>query len=94
MRTDLEAGSFAIGDAWVARVQRDLRNDNRVIAGGWPGTMREARAATHAHFTNADARRQYGVLTSAELELAARITYEHARKRWLSSATTENEGDS
>ena len=93
MREDLVAGSLAVGDAWVARVRRDLRKDNRAPTGGWPGTMREARAATYAHFADADAVRRYGAPTASELELAARTAYDHARKQWLASASVDEEGD-
>lgn len=95
MRDDLQASSLAVGDAWVARVRRDLRKDNRAAAGGWPGTMREARAVTYAHFTAADVIRRYGALSAADLELAARAAYDHARKQWLAYASVdEEEGDS
>jgi len=86
-----ELAAQSIADGWVARVQRDLRVANRALAGGWPGTMREARAVTHAHFYAT--REQHGALEAEELERIARMTYERARKRWLSSAATESESD-
>lgn len=95
MRDELQAGSLAVGDAWVARVRRDLRKDNRAPAGGWPGTMREARAVTYAHFTADDTRQRYGTLSAAEFESVARAAYDHARKEWLRCASAdEEEGDS
>ena len=78
----LEAGSLAVGDAWVEHVQRDLRIDHRPVCGGWPGTLREARALAHAHFATEAGARRYGVLTVEELEVAARATYERARHQW------------
>jgi hypothetical protein len=87
----LEADSLAVGDAWVERVKLDLRRENRQAAGGWPGTMREARARTYAYFTNADATQRYGVLSPTELEHAVRAVYERARGQWLACAQTDEE---
>ena len=82
----LEAGSLDVGDAWVEQIRRDLRADSRRVCGGWPGTLREARALTYAHFANGAAARRYGVLTADELEVAARAAYGRARDRWLEQA--------
>jgi hypothetical protein len=75
----------AIGNAWVASVQNDLRDDSRAAVGGWPGTVREARQRTTAHFVVP--------LTPAALDEAARIVYGHARTRWLATARSEDAGD-
>ncbi len=87
----LQADSLAVGDAWVERVKLDLHRENREAAGGWPGTMREARARTYAYFTNDIAVGRYGVLTRDELEHAVRAVYERARIRWLADAATDEE---
>jgi hypothetical protein len=87
----LEADSLAVGDAWVERVKLDLRKENRQAAGGWPGTMREARARTYAYFTNADVAQRYGVLSPIELEHAVRAVYDRARGQWLACAQTDDE---
>lgn len=82
----LEAGSLAVGDAWVEHVRHDLRTDSRRATGGWPGTLREARARTYAHFATEAGARRYGVLTADELEHAARSAYGRARHQWLEQA--------
>ena len=92
----LEAGSLAVGDAWVERVRDDLRSENRPTAGGWPGTLREARARTYAHFTNEAGMRRYGALSADEV--LVRAVYERARNQWLACAQMdddklEDEGD-
>ena len=87
----LEAYSLAVGDAWVEHVKRDLAADNRAATGGWPGTMREARARTYAHFTNHAALERHGALSRDELEHAVRAVYERARGRWLACARTDDE---
>ena len=90
-REELTVLSLAIGDAWVEHVKLDLRHENREVAGGWPGTMREARARAYAHFTDGAAVERHGVLTRDELEHAVRAVYEHARARWLQSARNDDE---
>ena len=80
-----------IADAWVERVKLDLRRQNRQATGGWPGTMREARARTYAFFTSADAAQQHGVLSATELEHAVRAVYGRARGQWLAYAHTDDE---
>src|SRR5581483_7822439 len=87
----LEADSLAVGDAWVEHVKRALAADNRVASGGWPGTMREARARTYAHFTNHAALQRHGALSHDELEQAVRAVYDRARNRWLACARTDGE---
>lgn len=87
----LDADSRAVGDAWVEHVKVDLAADEREATGGWPGTMREARARTYAHFTNQAALDRYGALSRDELEHAVRAVYERARNRWLACARTDDE---
>ncbi len=82
----LEASSLAVGDAWVEHVRQDLRVESRRVVGGWPGTLREARARTYAFFATAASARRYGVLTPDELELAAHAVYDRARHQWLEQA--------
>jgi hypothetical protein len=91
----LEAGALAVGDAWVERVRHDLRRENRATTGGWPGTLREARAQTYAHFANEAGTRRYGLLSSAELEILVRAVYQRARDTWLACAQMDDddEGD-
>jgi hypothetical protein len=86
-----EADLLRVGSAWVARVQRDLREDNRRTRGGWPGTLREARAHAYAHFGTKAAMRRYGVLTADQLEVAVRAVYKHARDQWLACAQADDE---
>jgi len=78
--------SLHVGDAWVENVRSDLRIDSRRACGGWPGTLREARARTYAHFVSEAGARRYGVLSADDLEVAARAAYGRARNRWLEQA--------
>jgi hypothetical protein len=64
-----------------------LRAEGREVAGGWPGTLSEAR-----HFVRAQlARSGLAVITPDELEQAARATYASARSTWLANAESEDE---
>jgi len=87
----LAADSIAVGDAWVDNVRLDLAADEREATGGWPGTMREARARTYARFTNLDALERYGSLSRNELDDAVRAVYERARARWLACARADDD---
>jgi hypothetical protein len=78
-----------VGDAWVDHVREHLRMDNRATTGGWPGTLREARARTYAHLATV----RHRSVSPDELELATRAVYDRARHRWLASALVDHEGD-
>jgi hypothetical protein len=87
----LERAAHAEGSAWASWWRVELRRQSRVLTGGWPGTLSEARvrvarriavelgAAFHA--------------TREELELAARDAYSVARREWNDSCEPE-EADS
>jgi hypothetical protein len=78
-RTDaLDAESIVVGDAWVETVRSELRESRRRITGGWPGTVREARALTYAHFSA-----RASALSPEDLERVARGAYRRARRQWL-----------
>ena len=83
-REQVASHSQIVGDAWAQRVALDLRREQRTAAGGWPGTMSEARAHASAHFRGKP-------LTAGELEDAARAVYQRARGRWLAYARTDAE---
>ncbi|HEY2366896.1 MAG TPA: hypothetical protein VGH87_10935 [Polyangiaceae bacterium] len=78
------ADSQAVGEAWVEHVRLDLRRDNRRVSGGWPGTMREARALTLAHF---------GALGPEDLERVVHAVYARARRLWLAEAKAADDAE-
>jgi hypothetical protein len=88
----LRERALALGVAWAKSTGEELRRQRRRVTGGWPGTLREARARARAHFTSADAWRACGVLTPEEFETAARLTYACARSEWLTRAMPDLEG--
>jgi hypothetical protein len=83
-RTFLEEGAVAIGKQWVRGCREDLRQQGRPAAGGWPGTLAEARARVSAHFTEELRRRSMVALTYSELDWVAKATYATAKRDWSS----------
>ena len=83
-RALLEEASIATGERWAAGWRDDLRQEGRPAAGGWPGTVAEARARVTAHLGPELHRRKMLALTHEELERAARTAYARARRDWLS----------
>jgi hypothetical protein len=75
-----------LGATWATTVCDTVRKEGRVIAGGWPGTLVEARGRI-GQLVNAElARRGFGALTEAELVQATDSAYAHAKKQWLEVA--------
>jgi hypothetical protein len=71
---------------WTGRWFRTLADDGRPVEGGWPGTLREARACVAADAGRVLEGRAMPALTRDELSRVTRITYEHARRLWRTSA--------
>jgi len=81
----LERLALAAADEWIDWWACELARDDRRMAGGWPGTMREARA----RFVRAAALGNEHVLEAATIDALSRRTYVAARARWLSRAARE-----
>jgi hypothetical protein len=88
-RAELDAATAKIAEAWALRAQRDLKAQGREVAGGWPGTMTEARAVTLAYFASA-AGASLAPLTREELEHAARSANARARAVWRAVAVSDD----
>lgn len=82
-REALELGSTSAGVRWAAHYRDQLHKQGRPAAGGWPGTMNEARVHAAAFFGTELPRRGMGALTYQESEFAARAVYAAARRHWL-----------
>lgn len=78
-RALLEQGAITTGERWADRWCDSLRRQGRRASGGWPGTVREARALVAAYFT---AELHGPALTYDELECAAKISYASAKHHW------------
>ena len=83
--------AHGLGEVWAEATRADLRHEQRILAGGWPGTLSEARARAFAHFSSAASVGDLGALDAPELELAAREVYARARQVWLAGASGDVE---
>jgi hypothetical protein len=73
----------ALGTGWAGDWCKQMRLESRVVTGGWPGTLPEARARVLEHI-DAELRRQgMPLLTTVEIAAATTTTYERARGEWL-----------
>ncbi len=85
----LEQGAVATGQRWAERWRADLRHEGRPAAGGWPGTMPEARAHVTAFFFSELTRLRLVALSTEELEWTSRAAYASAKHEWLSRVERE-----
>jgi hypothetical protein len=85
----LRSGACDAGRRWAETFRAGLRQEGRAVAGGWPGTMPEARAMVRSSYSAEVSRRRAAPLTSDEIEWLARIVYASARQDWLSRAERE-----
>jgi hypothetical protein len=74
-----------IGAGWAEGWREEMVKQGRPIAGGWPGTIGEARARVAAYFENELRRRKLAHLTSDELAAATRAAFGQARRDWLAA---------
>ncbi|MFO0565304.1 MAG: hypothetical protein U0263_06555 [Polyangiaceae bacterium] len=81
LRESLEREVEAIGLEWAEARIHAFVTEGRPIAGGWPGTLSEARTRVDA---SAGARGG-----DSDREAMARRTYMVAKARWLSRAAHE-----
>jgi hypothetical protein len=79
----LDEGPSVVGAAWARAVCDRIHEEGRSIAGGWPGTIVEARARIAGHLRVQLAHHHMGALAREELDLAANATYARAKQEWL-----------
>lgn len=76
-------------DSWVDTMTREMAAQGRPVAGGWPGTLSEARARV----ARCAAGRPDLRVTRDEIDELARQAYVFAKKAWLLRAgPTPNDG--
>jgi hypothetical protein len=76
----LEQTAVTVGRSWVDQCRHALHLEGRAAAGGWPGTLREARVRMQ-HYLEAELARHR--ITDTERELLARRAYASARTEWF-----------
>jgi hypothetical protein len=82
----LEQAAVAAAEAWAGLCMHTLRAEGRAVAGGWPGTMSEARGWARAKLA------VKGMTpTHDELEWLVRTTYALARDTWRAGAGKDDQ---
>jgi hypothetical protein len=82
-RALIEQTAATLGRTWAESCRHDLSREGRAASGGWPGTLREARARVgHVMLVEAHGRQKRLTITQAERELAVRAAYASAREEW------------
>jgi hypothetical protein len=74
-----------VGRQLFAARRDTIQGERRRIAGGWPGTLREARSAAESAVKYALGQRDLSPATGDELASAARVAYSEAQRNWLAS---------
>ncbi len=90
-RTLLEATAADVGQRLFALRRDSIVHEGRVLAGGWPGTLREARALTIAVLASVFAQHHMSAPTEDELGWVMREAYDQARRAWLTSVDHRQE---
>ncbi|WP_437574496.1 hypothetical protein [Sorangium sp. So ce887] len=81
-RRFIEQSATTLGQAWAKQWRQDLHREGRPAAGGWPGTLREARTQVEINLPSELLHRKMPAITGVERELAARTAYASARNEW------------
>jgi hypothetical protein len=81
---ELDRLVIAAGESWALEAAAHLREEERAVAGGWPGTLSEARARV-AELV----RGSIGAYTPDVFERLTRLAYATARKAWAAQAVAE-----
>ncbi len=91
-RALLDKSATAAGTLWAQRWCDELRKEGRPVVGGWPGTLREARAQVSAYLGTSLGKRKLS-FTREELERAAKTAYTAAKNSWLAKVDREEDED-
>lgn len=90
-RAFLDENSASVGTDWSVALRSSLKSQGRAAAGGFPGTMSEARAYVNRSLPRALSSAAMPVLSSDEREWSARIVYASARKDWLANGARDED---
>jgi hypothetical protein len=85
-QTLLNEEPLLLGSSWAQVWCKSMQSDGRLVVGGWPGTLAEARARIQGHLGGELARRRMPALSIEELAAATSATYQQAKKDWLIAA--------
>lgn len=82
----LEQAALDAARSWTRAYCADLAREGRRVEGGWPGTIREARARAAREGAKVLSKQSMTGLTHDELDRLARITHVEARRFWAENA--------
>ncbi len=82
----LDAEPLALGSTWARVWCKSMQTDGRLVVGGWPGTLAEARARVQGHLGGELQRRRMPSLSIEELSVATSAAYQRAKRDWLTAA--------
>ncbi len=85
----IEKTAAALGRTWAEGRRAELHREGRPAAGGWPGTLREARGCVERELPRELRGHRMTAITTQEREVAARTTYASARTEWRRRADPE-----
>jgi hypothetical protein len=88
-RAFIEETANALGRTWAEGRRAELHREGRPAAGGWPGTLREARSCVERELSHKLQGHRMTAITTNERETAARATYASARSEWRRRAEPE-----
>lgn len=78
----LDATALDAAHVWTTQLFAELSHEGRVVEGGWPGTVNEARGRCSDLASRALAARAMPVLAREELVRLTQIAYAEARRLW------------
>jgi hypothetical protein len=84
-RTLLRDTALELGRRWFASWRDDLLREGRVVEGGFPGRLAEARALVAAAVGPVLAKHRLAAATDEELGWTVHATYDEAKRAWLTS---------
>ena len=86
-QAQLHQAAVIEGGLWAEWWRDEMGRQSRAVAGGWPGTVSEARRRIVARIAHDFGPRFRA--TAAELEAAARSTYVAAKRAWNDAAVSD-----
>jgi hypothetical protein len=74
---------LTLGASWAHGLYEETLQQRRLVDGGFPGTLSEARSRVVQHLGSELARRELPPLSPSELAVAVDAAYSRARRDWL-----------
>jgi hypothetical protein len=87
----LERAAVTVGETWARGWLAELGSEGRSAAGGWPGTITQARSRVRVAVTAELARAKFQPAAADEVDRTARAAYARAREVWLASAKADDD---